>query len=107
MTCPPTLGKDSAKKAEIYRKHRTCHKNGGHLFTFLTVKKTNLPSFFVHLLYQVSDCICVGVAWVWMILSVRASVGVRQRGLGGDGRTRNLFSDGFRTTDDQTSSEIS
>lgn len=45
--------------------------------------KANLSSFFVRLLYQVSDCICIRLAWVWMILSVQASVGVWQWGLRG------------------------
>lgn len=46
--------------------------------------KANLSSFFVHLCYQVSDCICIRLAWVWMIFSVQASVGVRQWGLRGE-----------------------
>lgn len=59
--------------------------NVGHLSYYSSHHsgKANLSSFSVHLLYQVSDCICIRLAWVWMILSVQASVGVRQWGLRG------------------------
>lgn len=45
--------------------------------------RAHLSTLFVHLLYQVSDCICVGSAGVGVILSVQASVGVRQGRLRG------------------------
>lgn len=87
MTWPPTLGNDSAKKAEICGNIRQASElftggGWGGQFSYFQCchisARVYLAPFSVHLLYQVSHSICVCSAWVGMILPECAMIGVWQ-----------------------------
>ena len=96
MICPPTLGNDSAKKAEIFgrgviNRQRQCQALAVFHYNLQCVKlkanyfmegaqsyvKVYLATLPVDLLYQVFYCVGICLAWVGVIPSVYASVGVR------------------------------